>query len=291
MTQPRINPICSVCQNPYETYQKRDGRPHREFCSMACANRAKVQKASQTLWDRRRAAGDMRSPRVINKISAEEHARLKAEPKSPCACGCGNPVNRVGRRYIHGHYANVTRTTRITKRCLWCQKEFAVAEKYKDRHHYCSKSCQMKYQLTGERKTEWVKRICPICQSEYETSARDLEVGRRVTCSYACGIEATRRSKIKGEDGNCTTPWVQRAQTIAIRQSCDHCEYFADPDILVIHHKDHNPKNGDPANILLLCPNCHALEHKKLKSGWFKETKVKNTKAYRDGHKPSISPT
>lgn len=271
MTQPRINPICSVCQNPYKTYEKRDGTPHREFCSMACANKAKAQRAAQTLWDKRREAGDMRSPRDTSHLTMEQY--LEKSKRSICACGCGETVKRAGRRYIYGHYANITRTSRITKRCLWCLKEFQVAEKYQDLHHYCSKSCQMKYQQTGERRTSWVKRVCPICSKEYETSARDLEVGRRVTCSYACGIEATRRAKIKGENGQCISRRIQRETAIAIRQTCDHCGYGSDPDLLVIHHKDHDPSNGTPENILLLCPNCHAAEHKRLKTGWFTESK------------------
>jgi hypothetical protein len=264
---------CPGCETEYETYIKHNGMPYREFCSMACSNRSRAERAANTLWEKRHEVGDLRAPRNVNKISIEEDLAIKNSPKPLCACGCGQPVKRIDRKYIFGHYANVTRTTRITKRCLWCQKEIVVAEKYKDRHNYCSKTCEMKHRMTGTKRTGWVKRICPICQSEYETTAGDLESGRRVTCSYACGIEASRRSRIISPDGYPTAREPQRDQTLQSRQKCDNCEYGEITDLLVIHHIDHNPRNGNPANILLLCPMCHAKEHHRLKTGWFTETK------------------
>jgi len=41
--------------------------------------------------------------------------------------------------------------------------------------------------------------------------------------------------------------------------------------VLIIHHKDFNPKNDDPNNLMIVCPTCHFKEHlkgkRKMESG------------------------
>jgi hypothetical protein len=60
------------------------------------------------------------------------------------------------------------------------------------------------------------------------------------------------------------------------KSKCEDCGYSAQPDILVIHHKDRDRDNNDLANLKVLCPNCHAIEHMaERKSGW-KDHKSKN---------------
>ena len=184
-----------------------------------------------------------------------------------CACGCGEIVNRSGRRYIFGHYANSIRVPRITRRCKWCGKSMVLPE-YDCREH-CSRSCASKHLKGGKRKVPYVKSVCPICGTAYERTLNEAEKGRKATCSYACGIEATRRTHLKDPNGYPTTRQGQRDMALQLRQCCDNCGWDNIIDILVIHHVDHNLRNGDPENISLLCPNCHAIEHYKLKTGWF----------------------
>lgn len=50
---------------------------------------------------------------------------------------------------------------------------------------------------------------------------------------------------------------------------CEICA-FDDKRILQVHHKDKNRKNNTRENVILVCPNCHALEHWKGKSGMYK---------------------
>ena len=35
---------------------------------------------------------------------------------------------------------------------------------------------------------------------------------------------------------------------------------------LLVHHKDHNPRNDDPTNLQTLCNPCHKMVHGQLKS-------------------------
>jgi 5-methylcytosine-specific restriction endonuclease McrA len=43
---------------------------------------------------------------------------------------------------------------------------------------------------------------------------------------------------------------------------CMVCGWDELPDALELHHKDRNHQNNDPTNLVLLCPNCHALLHR-----------------------------
>jgi 5-methylcytosine-specific restriction endonuclease McrA len=42
---------------------------------------------------------------------------------------------------------------------------------------------------------------------------------------------------------------------------CERCGYDEEPRILGVHHKDRNRKNNELANLEVLCPMCHSLEH------------------------------
>jgi 5-methylcytosine-specific restriction endonuclease McrA len=47
-----------------------------------------------------------------------------------------------------------------------------------------------------------------------------------------------------------------------LEQVCNRCGYQEHPEILQAHHIDHNRSNNDIKNLEMLCPNCHALEHR-----------------------------
>ena len=46
---------------------------------------------------------------------------------------------------------------------------------------------------------------------------------------------------------------------------CKLCGWNEYPEILVIHHRDRNPRNNQPSNLVVLCRNCHSLVHNELK--------------------------
>lgn len=43
---------------------------------------------------------------------------------------------------------------------------------------------------------------------------------------------------------------------------CNQSEWMGEPIPLELHHIDNNHTNNNLSNLLLLCPNCHALTHK-----------------------------
>ena len=43
------------------------------------------------------------------------------------------------------------------------------------------------------------------------------------------------------------------------------CERCGDGPPLELHHRDHDRRNNDPANLEALCPGCHIAEHDRLR--------------------------
>lgn len=66
-----------------------------------------------------------------------------------------------------------------------------------------------------------------------------------------------------------------RATALSVKeQKCERCGYNKFPEILVVHHKDRNRKNGGKENLELLCPNCHEEEHLLNGDGRFTNRKL-----------------
>ena len=266
--KPRIRVSCIQCGKEFETYFRKNGS-RKMHCSQICSNKTNFAGASKLFWDKRRADGDMRSPRDVNRITADEYRAMKSREKPLCQCGCGKQVSRASKQYIFGHFANTLRK-KFKKECRMCGRKFIT---HIEAHVICRR-CSSSGKRTNNlppptAPAERVKRICPVCGKEYERTKREEETNKKITCSFTCGIIQTGRAHIKGKNGWPITPFVQREMALSIRQSCDQCGYDEQTAILVIHHKDRIRSNGDPENIALLCPNCHALEHYRMGTGLF----------------------
>jgi predicted nucleic acid-binding Zn ribbon protein len=65
---------------------------------------------------------------------------------------------------------------------------------------------------------------------------------------------------------------VKSQQSLKIRlleergRKCERCSY-SKHQILEVHHKNRNREDNELANLLLICPNCHAEEHL-LEKSW-----------------------
>lgn len=91
--------------------------------------------------------------------------------------------------------------------------------------------------------------------------------------------ESTSRSRFKSGEGNPNFTrfgeefvgksfhWI-REKIFKTVGRCQHCG-IDDHRLLTVHHKDRNRKNNDITNLVLLCWNCHALEHWKGKDGMY----------------------
>ncbi len=84
------------------------------------------------------------------------------------------------------------------------------------------------------------------------------------TCSRECAnkLRAGIRYGIGRPRDKMMEQRSMKLQIIRLRGGlCERCKYDC-VEILHVHHKDRNRKNNNPQNLELLCPNCHAKEHR-----------------------------
>jgi len=96
----------------------------------------------------------------------------------------------------------------------------------------------------------------------------------RTFCSHKCrgAYDAGKsRSDLIGnqhafKEANATT-WAQykRMQRLCSPGPCSECGSIKDS---VIHHKDHNPSNTTPENLVRMCRACHMKHHYKEIKGY-----------------------
>jgi hypothetical protein len=167
----------------------------------------------------------------------------------------------------------------VTCEVIDCPRTFPL--KYRRRgepQRFCSKRCRYE--------SMYVERICPTCGQGFRTN---LLSTRKDYCSLACiersacqlcGVTITGRARFQsGERRFCTRHcanianhtarglknYVVRGFAGTIQRlghlACEHCDDTAIAH-LDVHHRDHNRRNNVTLNLVTLCANCHADEHR-----------------------------
>lgn len=95
---------------------------------------------------------------------------------------------------------------------------------------------------------------CKHCEKEF----LDSPSKNRIYCSKKCVNKETKQTFIPTY--NTVRKQMLRRNMI---NECQKCGYNKYPEILGVHHIDKNPKNNGLDNLIVLCPNCHSLEHMK----------------------------
>lgn len=103
--------------------------------------------------------------------------------------------------------------------------------------------------------TDKIKNVCsPTCRNELK---------------YRSFIERWLKHEINGS-GKCSKMSAYSVRYVLERADnrCEKCGFNTvhprtGKRILQIHHIDENPENSIPENLIVLCPNCHALTDSK----------------------------
>jgi hypothetical protein len=134
--------------------------------------------------------------------------------------------------------------------CNICGKLFSYKACREGKAKYCSRKCYYKAQ-TNKGKT--IKK-CKYCGKEFKSA---LSHGRKF-CSQKCFSENIKKTRT----GNfqCVRSAMKRRGLI---NKCYDCGYNEHPEILQVHHKNGNRNKNSIHNLVVLCPNCHSLRHKK----------------------------
>lgn len=150
---------------------------------------------------------------------------------------------------------------RIEKVCVICGAAYTATPWHAPRSKYCSRACY----YVSLRSVGSVVLNCDICGKEYRRPPSHAHYVTKC-CSLKCRGLATRKSAPISKDFPAVRAWLRRRGLI---RRCEECGYDEVPAILVVHHRDRDRTNNILANLAVLCPNCHALEHlNENKVGW-----------------------
>lgn len=171
--------------------------------------------------------------------------------------------------------------------------------------HCLNCNIQFKAELK-EHKRGYGKFCCRTCSAQYNAKKRYSEQTKpNVTCAY-CNIlfykNASQQKNSKSGLFFCCREHKDLAQRIdglseiqpdhygnggysyrglafrLLPNLCDECGFDEFPDVLHVHHIDHDRTNNDISNLRILCPTCHEVEHFLQRSGrWCSKRKFKDS--------------
>jgi 5-methylcytosine-specific restriction endonuclease McrA len=129
--------------------------------------------------------------------------------------------------------------------------------KDKERQREYQREYQKKYQKEHpEKRREWAKRSR---QNLRETDLEGYKQQKRQDyLKYRKWYVAYAKKR------SAITFHTRRKQLIQkLGAKCNDCGFTEYPEILEIHHLDKNRENNLVNNLVLLCPTCHSLRHRK----------------------------
>lgn len=145
----------------------------------------------------------------------------------------------------------------LTSNCLICDKSFTHISSRANKAKYCSRSCYYKSQsIKAETKNSpfKIEVSCHHCEKKFYS----YSYHSRKYCSRACVSKENK--KTFSPKFTTVRRQMQRRSMI---QKCNRCGFDSHPNILGVHHRDHDRNNNDISNLEVLCANCHSIEHNK----------------------------
>jgi endogenous inhibitor of DNA gyrase (YacG/DUF329 family) len=228
---------CVICGSRFTTHN-----PYRKYCSKKCRLAAWHAAHPDYVWPKSPRRGTVSKCKFCAKPFKEWHASRRS---LFCSTSC---VSKYG--WANGRMTPTPCGMRIHKKCEWCGKMFERPPSTAGR--FCSNHCKGLWMLSFT-----APKKCAECGIEFETK-RHL-AGRAKYCSPKCSAAVAKRARKRHPK---VSKLMQGREKI-----CAACGYDSHPEILHIHHKDRDRSNNVDTNLEYLCPNCHALVHRAIKSG------------------------
>lgn len=150
--------------------------------------------------------------------------------------------------------------------CAFCGKTFLRREsqykiaiaKGKDTF-FCSPTCSNKSRIKR------VEVSCTMCGKNFEVTPKRLKASKSgyLFCSYEClnkgqRVESGLTDMHPQHYNRGHSTYRDRAFRIYPHE-CELCGYNEFIEILEVHHIDGNRKNNSAENLIILCPNHHAM--------------------------------
>lgn len=154
-------------------------------------------------------------------------------------------------------------------RCDCCDKEYKKQKRIAEgapREHYCSTAC-----YTEDKKPNRVTLECAHCGISFtrpQSKINNSRSGLYFCCREHKDIGQTYIKEIQPEHyGSSDGSASYRAKALRHKDNaCCVCGY-TNVNALEVHHIDRDRSNNDLSNLIILCANCHTLEHKGFLTG------------------------
>ncbi len=160
--------------------------------------------------------------------------------------------------------------------CLHCQANFKAhnSEIKRGNGKFCSRACSSRFAKANRKHIE-PNVVCAYCSKHFYRSASKQKNSQSglFFCSKEHKDLAARIGGIKEIHPNHYTDSNKSYRVVAFRyypKQCNRCGFNQPIEILEVHHKDRNKNNNVEANLEVLCPTCHEVEHFLAKDGKWK---------------------
>lgn len=154
--------------------------------------------------------------------------------------------------------------------CQICGRDFYVtparikAVEAKGYHiRFCSKACYGKGKA-GEGNPFWGRKHTEATKTRFKEHLKEHPTRPRFRADATNPNEARFGAAFRGATRSWFRDYLRRTQG-----RCNRCGYNEVPQVLEVHHRDRDRKNNVEANLELLCPTCHSVDHWRAKDGGF----------------------
>jgi len=141
--------------------------------------------------------------------------------------------------------------------CKECDKEFnkKPSQIAKSKNNFCSRKCVGIHRITK------TLLKCDQCGSDIQKKPSDITKSKNGVhfCNKTCsGLYRTGERSGNWKGGSYS---YRDAVFKDKEKECEECGYDEYPQVIEVHHIDHDRTNNDVTNLKVLCPTCHRIEH------------------------------
>ncbi len=246
-------PICNIAfKQLYFSHFKKHGLSTEEFknkfpnISFRNENTYIAQLKAKSI----RAANDnIHCKQCDCIISAVNRKRRKF-----CSKSCSASFNNKNKKETYSKTCK--------SKCNFCDKEYDVLKYRLSISKYCSARCAAKH-----RRGKYISINCDYCKNIFEIKEKKLHLSVNHFCNNDCKMEFYKanphiRGIFAGHNGKSVKSNYRNIAFNLLEHRCHICKYDRFEDVLQVHHIDHNRKNNDISNLVIVCPTCHSEIHK-----------------------------
>lgn len=278
-----LDGICQGCGTAFSVALKCSTRPAPKYCTKECFRKNGFARS------RAKAHASL----AVKFNSVEGHKK----PRTQACEICGGVIDCKPSKFrrfcgktcaAKSMNSNKGRGQRLVVNCRRCGK--SVPHSPSVERKFCSGECSVLFRqenplLYKKPRTDTCKQCGLVLDSQpcykRQFCSKDCVWKFRRGLPFPCS-KSPHPDNPSPNKGRGTLAWQRRFARKKFGNTCSRCGFKDIPEILQVHHKDHNPRNPSEENLELLCPNCHETDHFLTKTGRFGSHERRKRKSFQD---------